>query len=75
MMDERQLVKLLLEIDDYCDVVLRESGDLVAHAETLNTMVNELFLKINPLDSSGIDSETWSEFRKQTINYIEQGSK
>jgi hypothetical protein len=75
IMDEKQLVKLLLEIDDYCDVVLRESGDLVAHAETLNTMVNELFLKINPLDSSGVDSETWSEFRKQTINYIEQGSK
>jgi hypothetical protein len=70
-MDEKQLIMATLKLHELSGDLIQEAENLVAQAERLDMACYELFSKLNPLDGSWVDTDTWDEFKQQIINYCE----
>jgi hypothetical protein len=70
-MDEKQLIMATLKLHELSGDLIQEAENLVAQAERLDMACYELFSKLNPLDSTWVDGDTWDEFKQQIINFCE----
>ena len=70
-MDEKQLILATLKLHELSGDLVQEAANLVSQAEQLDMACYELFSKLNPLDGSWVDMDTWDEFKQQIINYCE----
>ena len=68
-MDEKQLIMATLKLHELSGDLIREAENLVAQIEQLDMACYELFSKLNPLDGSWVDIDSWDEFRQQVIDY------
>ncbi len=74
-MDQKQLLKTLLEITEMANDISMEIENISGNAETLSMFVENLFIEINPIQEPRGDFYSWENYKKETIRYIEQGSK
>jgi hypothetical protein len=74
-MDQKQLLKTLLDITEMANDISMEIENISGNAETLSNFIHKLFIEINPIQEPRGDFYSWENYKQETIDYIEQGSK
>jgi len=71
-MNEKQLLKSLLEICELAHVFSMELDNMSGEIEGLSTMLEKLFIEINPIKETFDDWESWTNYIEATKKYIKQ---
>jgi len=71
-MNEKQLLKSLLEICEIAHVFSMELENMSGEIEDLSTMIEKLFTEINPIKETFDDWESWTNYIEATKRYIKQ---
>lgn len=75
-MDEKKMLRFLMDIYELSLQVSDELDQQAANAERVSCYLYQMFEQINPVESNDWDEdETWDKYKERTIKYINGGKK
>ena len=75
-MDEKKMLRFLMDIYELSLRVSDELDQQAANAERVSSYLYQMFEQINPVESNDWDEDdTWDKYKERTIKYINGGKK
>ena len=71
-MNEKQLLKSLMEICEIAHTISIEIDSISGDAELLSNLIVNLFAELNPIKEKFEDWDSWTNYIESTKKYIKQ---
>ena len=71
-MNEKQLLKSLMEICEIANTISIEIDSISGEAELLSNLIVNLFAELNPIKETFEDWDSWTNYIEATKKYIKQ---